>query len=205
MKATFQALAAIYKLLTDSQNPANGLDFAIDADIKFHKYQPADFTIDGQDVDNGAYLYFNTTKFDPGDGGKHDQSHYPMLNIDICVSSKATKSITTGTVTYSQDEAESFMERMAEQIYAAISHASFRRKIEETIPEVDYTPSIVTIVQADKIGTLRLPNSGTAIAYFRFMCTVGVCELHGTTTGIPLDKITDHFELTTRGQEKEAE
>jgi len=198
MRSTYQALDAIVALLREAQTVGNTLDFSIRSSTTIYDFQPGDFTVDGQHTQDGVYVYFDNTKFDVNQADNDTQTHYPVINFDMYTSVPATKSESTGAITFGVLLADRAIRSMAIEVYEALSHATFRRKLEETLsPGNQWTPSDVHVSSCVKIGVLRIPQSSKAIAAQRMTLTVNTCENHGMVTGIDLDGIDDRL-LPTR-------
>lgn len=186
MRSTYQAIDAIYSLLVQAQNPLSGLGFLIRSTTALYDWQPGDFTVDGQQTDDGVYIYFDRTQFDKGMADNGSQSHFPRINLDIYTSVKASKSTSTDEIVFGTKRADRAIRNMAIELYDALSHSTFRRLMTEALPvDADWTVSDVHVSECTKIGVLRIPKSSKVIAAQRMVLTVNVCEIHDQATGVP--------------------
>lgn len=201
MRSLYQAIDAVYALLTQAQTVPSGLPFAVDPNIKIHDWQPSDFSIDGHETQDGVYIYFSKSRFDDTDADTQTQSHRPAIHIDMYASISASVSTGTGTVTSSEKRADRALRNMSIGLYEALSHAAFRRLLEETLESgAGWTPSTVHVTEAEKIGVLRVPRSSKCLAVQRLVVLIDVCENHDTVTGVDYGG-TDDFLVPYRVDE----
>jgi hypothetical protein len=196
MKSTYETIDGIVALIKDAQPGGSGtLPFTMPA-VDIFDYCPGDFRFDGVENDDGVYIYFDETEFPLGESSRSGQGHTPMISIDVYVSKRATKTV-AGTVTFSVKVCADALKSLCIDLYAAITHASFMRLLNEKITEQTGTDnwdcSMVQLVKCEFIGTMRLRESAKTIMVQKFTLGPKVEEVHSTDDGVAVAGRDDHI------------
>jgi hypothetical protein len=195
MRSTYETIDGIVALLQDAQPGGSGsLPFTMPT-VDIFDYCPGDFRFDGVENDDGIYIYFDETEFPTGESSASGQGHRPDISIDIYMSKTANKAL-GGAVTFSPKACAVALRVMVQAVYDAITHASFRRLLNEKITATtgndNWDCSMVQLRKCEFIGTMRLRESSKTIMVQKFTLGPKVEEVHSTDDGIALAGRDDH-------------
>ena len=192
MHNAFTIERSLFDLLVESQNPGSGLPFQMDSEAVLHNYNPGDLRVIPFLPQDGLYIFFTNTDFDPSMCQKGEQEHDPQLRAFLYVSKGATSTET------SPDAAHAAAKRYMSSLYECLRHTEtqrlLREKVQETIPGLRIPKLSVTNVKNVMTYPINEQASRT-VMFWELMAEWRNTETPGQNPGVLITGVEDRVHV----------
>lgn len=190
MRNAFIIEHAIYAMLLDSQDSETELPFSLDASATLYNYNPGDVRVVPYLPEDGLYIFFDKTEFDPSIWTVGEQEHLPRFKAYLYTSRGADADKT------SMEACHAAAEELMASLYECLCHTEFKRLLRTRVQLlVDglVVPKIKVSSVQNVLTYATVGESTRAVSFWELVGEWQNVETPGENAGVTLLGITDRL------------